>query len=280
MYRTAMFYAMAAVASVAAQTTALADPLDPSDIPTVTEGIISLCRGGTLSGSNELYSLDASAGVQTVIFKKLAEAGAEAEAKLKNEEWEGIQSLADANQFHKCVEYALPIFLSSMEALGGSQPLAVIDDTRDEKNKVFFKPGFEPKFTNAYLASRLIGFEVVDDNLNIVVGVTNINKIPIRIQLDQDRATSVIGMRGGLCSDTYKAMKVRGIRAHYNCCQHLTRIDPQKEIVFSISNLPCEQPITAQSVNFSFPYRILEDIDHGLDDEASIVFIDVAAKNE
>lgn len=261
------------------QSGALAESLKPDDIPTITEGVIALCRGGTLSGSNELYTLDFSAEGHTIIFEKLVQAGAEAEVRLKDEEWEGIKSLAGSDRFHGCVEYALPIFLSALGVIGDHKALTLREDSGEGDNVIYFRSGFEPKFANAYLLARLIGFEVVDDKLSVVVGVTNIHKNPIRIQLDKGSETSAIGMRGGVCLDKYKFITVRGMGARVRCCSDMTRVDPGDELVFNVSNIPCERSILKQNVFFSLPYRLRDEKNEDEEDQAAIVFDYAEEKN-
>lgn len=92
----------------------------------VRESVIEICRGGSLTGKSSSIQVKAEGKVTTVLFKKLAEAGLNGEAKFSKEEWEGIKPLVpetfDSNAYVKCVTELTPKFLEKFSSSQSASP--------------------------------------------------------------------------------------------------------------------------------------------------------------
>lgn len=96
--------------------------LTEADAKIVSESVLELCRGGSLTGHDSSVQIKGEGKVTTVLFKKLAEAGLSGEAEFSKAEWDGIRPFLpdkfDSDAYVKCVIELTPKFLDKFSSSG------------------------------------------------------------------------------------------------------------------------------------------------------------------
>lgn len=97
-----------------------ATTLKLDELQTVTEAVISLCRGGTLEGESKLFSITGGGDGTVVVLKKLVEIGVDGNIAFTKEEWQGIKAVVpdqwNQSSYNDCVIPNVDKFLEKLSA--------------------------------------------------------------------------------------------------------------------------------------------------------------------
>ena len=81
----------------------------------ITDSVLELCRGDSLTGKDTSVLVKRESKVTTVLLKKLVDIGLDGKAEFSRKEWADIQPLLpeslDSKAYTECVKTLTPIFL-------------------------------------------------------------------------------------------------------------------------------------------------------------------------
>lgn len=86
--------------------------------------VVEICRGGTITGDHQAFSIKGAADGKVVVIKKLAELGINGEIQFSRNEWEGIVALVpkdgDPKEYTHCVDNVFPIIIRELNSNGNA----------------------------------------------------------------------------------------------------------------------------------------------------------------
>lgn len=88
--------------------------LNSAQLRELRTAVIEMCRGGTVDGEHRSYRIEGSADGKIIVFKKLAELGADGKFELSDDKWSGIEALANPDTYADCVRHTLNILTPLM----------------------------------------------------------------------------------------------------------------------------------------------------------------------
>jgi len=88
--------------------------LTESQIQSVTNGVLEICRAGKLEGHTYALEGEGTAGINVLRIKNMFGAGIDGKISLTENEWKGIKPYTSADssaqsEYNKCVMVTLPI---------------------------------------------------------------------------------------------------------------------------------------------------------------------------
>jgi len=144
------------------------------ELKIVKNSVLSLCRGGDLSGSNTSILVSGTGGVTTVLLKQLADIGVEGKIEFTKNEWDGIKPLlSNPDTYVDCIIKVTPMFLEKYLIDEKAPNMSIISDKLSFCNGYYFpKLGW---YKNEPDCKKAIGHSVYAPDSDIKNVRANIN---------------------------------------------------------------------------------------------------------
>ena len=89
--------------------------LEIEELVYLQKAVLEICRGGDRVGNYSKTSVIASGEGKIIVIKGFAEGGADVKVEVNKGDWDGIQALAEREDYTQCVESTLKLLLASLE---------------------------------------------------------------------------------------------------------------------------------------------------------------------